>query len=152
MSQGTYTLIRDKYDIEKKIPYLIKQFNDWDYSDALVIKLERYQNPRSLSQNALSHIWYREIAQEMIARGNVVEYDKPEEVWKLWLKKRFLGTTTYKIGKEEIAEQVKSTSSLSKGDMSHYLDQVYHWAMDLGIKLSIPKESEYAGIKNQQES
>ena len=141
-----------KDDVHKKAKYLMEDMLAWDFSKPLTVKLEEYKNPRSLSQNAMSHIWYREIAKAMEKKGHKVDYENPAEAWKLWLKKRFLGTNSYRIGKHEINEQVKSTSSLNKGEMSHYLDQVYHWAMDLGIILTIPSECEYAEIKNQQES
>ena len=151
MSQGAFVRFNNRFEVEKRSKYLIDNMMDWDFTRPLVVKLEPYQDPRSLSQNALSHIWYREIAREMEKKGHTVEHDKPELVWKIWLKKRFLGTDTYQIGKHEISEQVKSSSDLKKGEMAHYLDQVYHWAMDLGIKLSIPLECEYAEIKKLQE-
>ena len=140
----------NKQDVEKKFGYLIDDMMKWDFSQPLVVKLEPYQNPRSLSQNAMSHIWYREIAKAMAKKGHVVDYDDPAEAWKLWLKKRFLGVSTIKIGKHTL-EEIKRTSGLNSAEMAHYLDQVYHWAMNLGVKLSIPKESEYAEIINQQE-
>jgi hypothetical protein len=152
MSQGAFVRFNSRGEVEKRSKYLIDNMMDWDFTQPLVVKLEKYQDPRSLSQNALSHIWYREIAKEMHNKGHRVEHDKPELVWKIWLKKRFLGTDTYKIGKHEISEQVKSSSDLKKGEMAHYLDQVYHWAIELGIRLSIPAECEYAEIKKQQES
>lgn len=152
MTQGAFVKFNSKQDVERKAKYLIENMMDWDFSYPLAVKLMQYKNPRSLDQNALSHVWYREIAKEMAKKGHKVDHEKPEQVWKLWLKKRFLGTDSYRIGKHEINEQVKSTSSLNKGEMAHYLDNVYHWAMDLGIILTIPRECEYAEIKNQQES
>jgi len=46
---------------------------------------------------------------------------------------------------------VRSTSKLSKGEMVHFLDNVYHWANKQGIRLSIPAESEYAELQAKQE-
>ena len=140
-----------KDDVHKKAKYLMEDMLAWDFSKPLTVKLEEYKNPRSLSQNAMSHIWYREIAKAMEEKGHKVDYENPAEAWKLWLKKRFLGVSTVNIGKHTL-EEIKRTSDLSSGEMAHYLDQVYHWAIDLGIILTIPKECEYAEIKTKQES
>ncbi len=140
-----------KDDVHKKAKYLMEDMLAWDFSKPLTVKLEEYKNPRSLSQNAMSHIWYREIAKAMEKKGHKVDYENPAEAWKLWLKKRFLGVSTVNIGKHTL-EEIKRTSDLNSGEMAHYLDQVYHWAIDLGIILTIPKECEYAEIKTKQES
>jgi len=150
MTQGQFIKIASKWDIDKRMPYIKQMIEDWDFSQPLCIKLTAYKNIRSLDQNSLSHIWYREIAKEMTKRGNTIDHEKPELVWKVWLKKRFLGETTYKIGKETVTETIK-TSQLNTAEMGHYLDQVYHWATNIGIMLSIPSHSEYAEYLNQQE-
>jgi len=152
MSQGDHVKVSTKEELEKRLPHIIKRMQDWDYSTPLAVKLDPYENPRSLSQNAMSHIWYREIAKEMEKKGHKIEHEKPAEVWKLWLKKRFLGTTCYSIGNQQIPEQVKSTSKLTKGEFVHFLDNVYHWATKQGIRLSIPADSEYAELQAKQEA
>ena len=134
MSQGDFVKINDKSEVEKRLPFLLNRIESWDYSKPLCIKFEAYQNSRSLSQDAMAHVWYRQISEEMAKKGHVVTHDKPEEVWKLWLKKRF-----------------KSTKNLNKGEMAYFLDQVYHWASKQGVMLSVPHESEYAALQNQQE-
>ena len=151
MTQGVFVRFNSKDDVHKKAQYLMEDMLAWDFSKPLTVKLEEYKNPRSLSQNAMSHIWYREIAKAMEKKGHKVDYENPAEAWKLWLKKRFLGVSTVNIGKHTL-EEIKRTSDLNSGEMAHYLDQVYHWAIDLGIILTIPKECEYAEIKTKQES
>lgn len=118
-----------KDDVHKKAKFLMEDMLAWDFSKPLTVKLEEYKNPRSLSQNAMSHIWYREIAKAMEKKGHKVDYENPAEAWKLWLKKRFLGVSTVNIGKHTL-EEIKRTSDLNSGEMAHYLDQVYHWAID----------------------
>ena len=152
VTQGDHVKVSSKEELEKRLPHIIKRMQDWDYSTPLAVKLDPYENPRSLSQNAMSHIWYREIAKEMADKGHKIDHEEPAEVWKLWLKKRFLGTASYSIGNQQIPEQVKSTSKLTKGEFVHYLDNVYHWATKQGIRLSIPAESEYAELQAQQEA
>lgn len=152
MTQGDHVKVSSKAELEKRLPHIIKRMQDWDYSTPLAVKLDPYENPRSLSQNAMSHIWYREIAKEMEKKGHKIDHEEPAEVWKLWLKKRFLGTASYSIGNQHIPDQVKSTSKLTKGEFVHFLDNVYHWATKQGIRLSIPANSEYAELQAQQEA
>tara|TARA_R110000851_G_C13077306_1_gene565458 strand:+ start:397 stop:861 length:465 start_codon:yes stop_codon:yes gene_type:complete len=151
-TQGDFVSIKSKADIEIKLPFILKRIENWDFTTPLVVKLEKYENPRSTSQNALSHMWYKQISVEMAKKGHKVEYGKPEEVWKLFLKQRFLGVESYSIGeKVNITDQIKSTSKLTKGEMVHFLDNVYHWAESQKILLIIPADSEYAELLNQQE-
>tara|TARA_R110000744_G_scaffold134256_3_gene243197 strand:+ start:250 stop:726 length:477 start_codon:yes stop_codon:yes gene_type:complete len=151
MTQGDYIFIKDATEIQRRLPFLMRRIEEWDYSKPLTIKFEPYENPRSISQNAMAHVWYRQISEEMANKGHVIKHDKPEEVWKLWLKRRFMGVYTVNIGKEVIEDQVKSTKDLNKGEMAYFLDQVYHWATKQGVMLSVPHESEYAALQNQQE-
>ena len=151
MTQGDHVRINDKKEVEAKLPFILKRIESWNFENPLVVKLDKYESPRSLSQNAMSHIWYREISNAMADKGHKVDHEEPSEVWKLWLKKRFLGAESYSIGNQQIPEQVKSTSKLTKGEFVHFLDNVYHWATKQGIRLSIPAESEYAELQAQQE-
>lgn len=151
MTQGDHVKINDKREVEAKLPFILKRIESWDFDNPLVVKLDKYESPRSLNQNAMSHIWYREIATEMAKKGHKIDHAEPDQVWKLWLKKRFLGVDSYSIGNQHIPEQVRSTSKLSKGEMVHFLDNVYHWANKQGIRLSIPAESEYAELQAKQE-
>jgi Fe-S cluster biosynthesis and repair protein YggX len=151
MTEGTFVKFNSKDDVKKNAKYLIENMLEWDFSKPLAVKLEQYQDPRSLNQNALFHVWCREIAKGMEKKGFAVSEGVAEEAWKLWLKKRFLGINDYKISKTVITGQVKSSSALNKGDMVHFMDQCYHWATEQGIRLTIPAESEYAELKKQQE-
>ena len=56
MSQGDHVLIKNKRAVETQLPFLLKRIESWDYAVPLVVKLERYDDPRSLGQNALFHI------------------------------------------------------------------------------------------------
>ena len=108
-TQGDFVSIKSKADIEIKLPFILKRIENWDFTTPLVVKLEKYENPRSTSQNALSHMWYKQISVEMAKKGHKVEYGKPEEVWKLFLKQRFLGVESYSIG-----EKVNITDQLNQ--------------------------------------
>jgi len=147
-TQGDHVTFRSKDELDKKLPFILKRMECWDYSTPMVVRLENYQSPRTLSQNAMSHIWFREIAEGMAKKGHAVDHEDPEFVWKLYLKKRFLGVHTF----NNLPDQIKSTSKLTKGEFVHFLDNVYHWAIERGIRLSIPAESEYAELQAQQEA
>ena len=97
MTQGVFMKFNSKDDVKNKAKFLIENMLDWDFSRPLAVKLEQYQDPRSLSQNALLHIWCREIAKGMHKKGVVVTEGDAAEAWKLWLKKRFLGTDNFVI-------------------------------------------------------
>ena len=50
----------------------------------------------------------------MKRKGFEVAEGDPVEAWKLWLKRRFLGTDNFRISKTEISGQVKRSSNLNK--------------------------------------
>ena len=143
-------LFKSRKDVEDKVHHLVDSMEGWDFSIPLSVKLEPYKDPRSLDQNAMSHVWYRHIAKAMGKKGYPVEHERPDLVWKIWLKRRFLGEEVIKIGKQQVTN-VARTSKLSKGAMCHYLDQVWHWADRQGVRLPIHRDSEYAQLLDQQD-
>ena len=145
--QGVFVKFNDKHEAEKKMPNLIKQILDWDYSKPIAIKLLPYTNPRSLNQNALFHKWCEQMSKHFIEKVP----NATKENMKLMMKQRFLGVEDVKIGKTVIEGQVKRTSHLDKGEMVYFMDNVYHWARDNGVLLDVPEYSEYQKLKNQQE-
>ena len=148
---GQFWLIQNRRDIDNVLKFFRKSLEDWDYERPCAWKLEAYSTARSLNQNALFHMWCREIVKGMKRKGFQVSEGDPVEAWKLWLKRRFLGTNNFTISKTKITGQVKSSKALNKGEMVHFMDECYHWATEQGIKLTIPLESEYAELKKQQE-
>ena len=75
MTEGAFVKFNSKQDVEKKVKYLIQNMLDWDFSKPLAVKLEPYQDPRSLNQNALFHMWCREIA-----KGKLLQKVKPSMI------------------------------------------------------------------------
>lgn len=147
MTEGDYVYIQSKDDIQKRLPSLLKRFEEWDYSNPLAVRLEQYQNPRSLSQNKLFHAWCDQMERHFIKKIPTAT----SENLKMMMKQRFLGTYDIKIGKTTIKEQVKATSKLKKGEMVNFMDQVYHWARDNEVLLSVPEHSEYQRLKQKQD-
>ena len=62
------------------------------------------------------------------------------------LKHKFLGTEDVEVGKTTIPAQVRATSTLDRGEMLYFMTQVEAWAIDLGVKLTKPQNSEYSKL------
>jgi len=146
MNQGDMVTIHSRKDIEQRTKYILARIKDWDYFAPLAITLKPYTNPRTISQNALLHMWCRQLSAHYIKK---VDTATPENM-KLMMKQRFLGVEDIKIGKTIIQGQVKHSSGLDKGAMVTFLDSVYHWGRDNGVLLLVPLDSEYEKLRNQQ--
>lgn len=147
MSQGEFVKISNVHEIEQRLPFIVKKIKEWDYSSPLCIKYSVYSEPRTVSQNKLFHLWCKQLSAAFIKKA---PNSTPENM-KMILKFKFLGVEDLVIGKTIIKNQVKHSSDLDKGEMCFFLDQIYHWAVDLGVFLLIPEQSEYAKLKQKQE-
>lgn len=144
---GDFWLIKDKQDIDKRIKTFTDFLKiDWDWNKQICWKVEAYTPRRSLSQNALFHVWVREICVFLIERKKVEQPKRMkdfEEDIKELLCYKFLGTRDKKVGNTVIPGQVVGTSTLDTGEMNFFMNQVQDWALDLGIHVSHPQDSEY---------
>ena len=151
---GDFWLIRDKGDIDKRMKTFTDFLKiDWDWEKPISWKVEAYSPKRSLSQNSLFHLWVREICVFLIERRKVETPDKMSDLEadiKLLLCSKFLGTEDRKVGSTIIPSQVRSTSKLAQGDMYFFMCQVQDWALDLGIHLTHPQDSEYMKLQRAQ--
>jgi hypothetical protein len=147
MSQGDFVKISHLSEVERKLPFLLKRLEQWDYSTALCIKFEPYADPRSLNQNALFHIWCKQMSEAFLGK---VPDATPEGV-KWMMKHKFLETHNIKVGQTEIKGQIQSTTKLKKGEMCFFMDQVYDWAAAKGVFLSLPQYNEYTELKRKQD-
>jgi len=114
------------------------------------VKVKIYTgDERSLSANALFHIWCREAAKFFkIKPDNGV---KPEAAMKDVFKHQYLGYLTYSVSeKMTIKGQLRSTKSLSKGEMCHLMDNIQAWCASHGCSLSMPEDNEYQKWQEQQ--
>lgn len=142
---GQYWIIRAKADLPKVIDNFKVWAEEWDYTHPLCIKPSKYTNPRSLSQNALLHVWFDTMAKHFSAK-----VDTNAEQMKSLMKYKFLGTEDVVVGKTVIEGQLRQTSKLTKGEMTQFMDQVHEWAADHGVNLPIPEESEYMKLREYQ--
>ena len=139
MSQGDFVKINSTTEVDAKVKHLQKRLRDWDYQSPCCVRLTAYRNPTSMDQVALFNMWCREIAQAMKKRTPKAD----AEAWKLWLKRKFLGTDIHQVGKDTI-EQVKPTPK-GKAEMCKFMSSVLVFSDDkLNVRLGIPKNSEYA--------
>lgn len=143
--QGTYWIVRDKAQVDKILANVANWAKDeWDFDVPLCLQPKKYVNPRSLSQNALLHVWFDTMAKHFSRK-----VDTNAEQMKALMKLKFLGTEDIIVGNTVIEGQLKRTSKLDKGEMMRFMDDVYDWALDHGVRLSIPEDSEYMKLRKQ---
>lgn len=139
--------IIDSRDIEQ----LSQQLAEMVKEGPVQVKLSG-RKARSLSQNALSHMWYSEVSRWLIGKGK--DFATPE--WcKDALKNTFLGVedvfhTDVVTGVSTRRQELRHTSKLDVGEMKLYLDLVYHWCLDRGLMLTIPEGCQYQELCKQE--
>jgi len=125
--------------------------HEWPEHTVDVI-IKRHSKRRSIDQNALSHLWYAEIAKFFVAKGKThfatgAEINK--KTMKENLKSTFLGAENREY--EDVVTHVvrirtetRHTAELDKGEMHHFMVLVDQWASEHGIPITRPVDSEYA--------
>ncbi|MDP8184381.1 hypothetical protein [Phocoenobacter skyensis] len=115
------------------------------------ITIREWREKRSISQNSLSHMWYKEMSDVFIKKNPKYTPEKVKDMMKNtflgWEEKEYINAITKEI---TIKSELRHTSDLDVGEMKFYLDQVYDWALDLGISLTIPENSEYMELQRKQ--
>ena len=115
--------------------------------------LKPWREKRSLSQNALSHMWYSEISEYLISRGKT--FATPAWV-KDALKHTYLGYETKDLvdvvtGDITTIQSLRHTSDLDTGEMHIFLTKVEAWCAQFGLALTIPHGCEYQQLQQKQE-
>ncbi len=97
------------------------------------VTVVRYVKKRSMSQNALAHLWFTIIANEIGDSADSVKYDlKMMFLEKVELTSRITG---------EIRLEPKHTSQLDTREMTNFIAKIDAFAMSqLGIMLPHPEE------------
>jgi len=116
------------------------------------LTLRPWKEKRSLSQNALSHMWYAEISAYLIKSGRA---DATPEWVKRNLKRTYLGCeaityTDFITGEKSTTYEPRHTADLDTGEMHFFLNQVESWCMQFGLVLTVPHDSEYQKLKDKQ--
>lgn len=159
-----FVRVESKLKIDERLSTIKNILLAWDYEKPCKLEIKPYVNSRSLSQNALMHMWFSQIHDRFTAMGimvPIIEHHGDETVIvgeepitaddvKLMMKHKFLGVKDVVRGKLVIKDQLVKTSDLDAGEMTHFLDQVYDWAMDKGIYLPVPEHSVYKKYRERQ--
>lgn len=146
MNQGAFFLITDKARVNGILGNVASTLNALpDEAFPQSLKLAEYDNPKSMTQNALIHVWFRDIAKSFTDRGNPVKEDFIKEM----LKHKFLGTTDISTAKLKIPPQINKLPK-HKGELHHFMSQVEEWAADHGVRLTNPADSEYMAYREAQ--
>ena len=144
---GEFWRIENKQRIDEVFANLKQHILDtWDWAKPLALQVKPYEGKRSLDQNALFHVWIR----EMVSHFKPARPELDEEEMKTIVKYRFLGTESIKAGKIMIENQLRHTSKLKRGEMYHFMEQVNQWCLDLGLNLTVPDDSEFMQIRRSQ--
>ena len=139
--------IIDSRDIEQLSQQLAEMVNE----GPVQVKLSG-RKARSLSQNALSHMWYSEVSRWLIGKGK--DFATPE--WcKDAMKHTFLGyadvfDTDVVTGISTRRQALRHTSKLGTGEMKLFMDLVYAWALDKGLPLTIPEGCQYDELNKRE--
>jgi len=142
---GQFWLIKNPLEIKDRVKAFERYLQDeWNWDKPVAWKLEEYKPKRSLSQNDLFHVWVRDMHNHFKKNGG---FTGTEEDLKLMIKYKFLGTEDVIVGKTTVPNQVRATSSLDRGEMLYFMEQVEAWCIDLGVKLTKPQHSEYYKIQ-----
>ena len=125
-----------------------------DAGQCLRLQVKPWREKRSLSQNALSHMWYAEISEYLINSGRT---DATPEWVKRNLKKTYLGCeevtyTDFITGEKTTIWEPRHTSDLDTGEMHIFLTKVEAWCAQFGLALTIPNGCEYQQLQQKQEA
>jgi hypothetical protein len=111
------------------------------------IEFKPWKEQRSLSQNALSWKWYKEIADQIHAKTGMGPFTD-QDIHDRLVVERF-GHETVKIGSIEVTRPFR-TRDFDTGVMHHYMRWIEWWCAERDIKLTIPAHSEYQAYKEAQ--
>ncbi|PAV02389.1 hypothetical protein CBG25_11180 [Arsenophonus sp. ENCA] len=117
----------------------------------LIIK--PFKRIRSLSQNALFHLWCAELSKYLCANNANFTAEQVKEM----LKHTFLGYEVVEridvtTQQPERVRTLKRTSKLDTGEMHVFMQKVECWAIGIRCFVTVPESSEYMKLKQEQEN
>lgn len=101
---------------------------------------------RSTPQNDLYWQWLTQMAKYFSRKG--AKYSK-EEMHDL-MRHLNLGYVEKKIGNTELKPQLRSTTDMTKKEMSEYMLKIEAWAADHGCLLPHPEDNEFTKYREAQ--
>ncbi len=118
----------------------------------LVAELKPHKRKRSLDQNALYWMWLTELSRYLQSRGREFAtkewcHDAMRHSFLGYERKELIDVTT---GEVQARQTLRSTTSLSTGAFTFYLEQIEAWALNIGCLLPVPENCEYMQLKREQ--
>lgn len=89
----------------------------------LLIEVGPYHEQRSTAQNKLLHAILRDVADNLVVRGQRFS----QEAWKELFRRRFIGTEEVVLPSGERIERGISTTTLDRGQMTQAIDGFLAW-------------------------
>lgn len=110
------------------------------------VNICEWRDKRSLSQNALYWKWLTEIDKQapLMCESTITGAEMWHEVFKHYYCKMKT------VANKKAALNIKSTKMLDVGEMTFYLNKIENWCIDRGVILTIPHDSEYYKLMEQQ--
>lgn len=142
----TITII-DSRDIDQLSQQLFQMLQDGPVGVKLTAR-----KARSLSQNAISWMWYREISIWLKSKGKDFATDQwvHDAMCHTFLGHEDVMDTDVVTGVSTRRSALRGTSKLDVGEMKLYLDLVYMWCLEKGLLLTVPEDSEYKKLCDQE--
>ncbi|KLU14710.1 MULTISPECIES: YbcN family protein [Xenorhabdus] len=115
------------------------------------ITIKPWKNTRTLSQNATLHMWFGEISYFLKSNGAKFSPDEVKEM----MKHTFLGYEVVeridaRTQEVERVRTLRQTSRLDTGEMFRFMERVEQWAVGIGCFVTVPDDSEYMKLKQEQ--
>ena len=111
----------------------------WNFDQhSVMVEYKAYSDPRSRSQNGLYWMWMGEMA-HYFSKGQEFSQEDMHDL----MRHQFLGYEDKVVGSTRIGGQLRSTTKLTKLEMSEYMAQIEAWCVDKGLRLTIPHTNEY---------
>ena len=144
--------IKDLALIVKTKQDLIDALLPFDFESSVEVVIRPMAAKRTLSQNALFHMWCNELSSYLLKHGR--KWAAPEFV-KDMLKHSFLGykdTMRLDVSTNHPSKvrELIHTSNLTSGDMFHFMEQCEAYSVGIGCLLTIPERSDYMQNKRAQ--
>jgi len=103
------------------------------------VEIRPFRRQRSKAQNRLFHAWMQEIARFYADHHG--DWYSPE-VWKEFMKRKFLGEKVVELAGEEIVVATRGTSDLTVDEFAEMLDRIDHWCGE-NLGLVLPQVADY---------
>lgn len=134
-----------------KLVYDVKAFRndmkEFKHDSRVWIQIESYSPKRSLEQNSLLHIWLTILAEEIGIELEEMKHLLKEKFLREPLKDKHGNEICDENG--ELQFKIRDTSSLSKSEMSTFMDKVFQWSSSfLNVHLPQPLEQVPLNFEN----